>query len=60
MTVREFLQHLTLNGELDSDIVVEVPLPVNTVDEYVGSFIPAHVTQVENETIIECKPAKED
>lgn len=60
MTLREFLQHLTLNGELDSEVTIDVPLPTNNIPGFVCQFVPIHVTQVEGETVIDCRLERED
>jgi len=60
MTLREFLQHLTLNGELDSEVTIDAPLPTNNIPGFMCSFVPTHVTQVENETVIDCRLERED
>ena len=65
MTTREFIQHLILNGELEDEICVEIKVPKNCEDQFI-SFYPNHVTRLDyfgvqrNETLIECKPYKED
>jgi hypothetical protein len=65
MSTREFIQHLLLNAELDDKVCIEVTIPDN-IDRKHLSFEPAHVTRIEpsfgdpSETLIECKPYKED
>ena len=64
MTTREFIQHLILNCDLDDEVHIEVRIPDNTEHRYI-SLDPAHVTRIgeyteQPETLIECKPYKED
>ena len=61
MTTREFIQHLILNCELDDPVSIEVKIPNGNY----ATFEPAHATRIggccdEYETLIECKPCKED
>lgn len=62
MTTREFMQHILLNGELDDPVTIEVFVPDNKYG--FTTFEPAHVTRIgsleESETLIECKPYKEE
>jgi len=62
MTTREFIQHLLLNGELDDPVEIEVNVPFGETGFM--TFEPAHVTRVgddvDPETLVECKPYKED
>ena len=62
MTTREFIQHILLNGELDDQVSIEVLVPDNQYGFI--TFEPAHVTRIgdleESETLIECKPYKEE
>lgn len=65
MTVREFIQHLLLNGELDDRIMIEVMIPEGIEGRRFISFSPAHVTHIEDiddisETLVECKPWTEE
>jgi len=63
MTTREFIQHLILNSELDDPVYIEIKIPDNVSGRYI-SFSPAHVTRIDvadcKETLVECKPYKED
>ena len=64
MTTREFIQHLLLNCELDDPVHIEVKIPENVAGRYL-TFEPAHASRLgddsyEPETLIECKPYKEE
>lgn len=64
MTTREFIQHLLLNCELEDPVYIEVRIPDGYHNRYL-SFEPAHATRIgenseEPETLIECKPYKEE
>lgn len=63
MTTREFIQHLILNCELDDPVSIEVPIP-DGISRGFHSFEPAHASRIgiedDPETLIECKPKKED
>lgn len=63
MTTREFIQHLILNCELDDPVSIEVPIPYG-ISRGFHSFEPAHASRIgiedNPETLIECKPKKED
>ena len=63
MTTREFIQHLVLNCELDDPVSIEVLIPDGMNKGY-HTFEPAHASRIGiedmPETLIECKPVKED
>ena len=63
MTTREFIQHLIMNSELNDPVEIEVQVPSDKSGFM--TFEPAHVTRIggevgEEETLVECKPYKED
>ena len=54
MTVREFIQHLLMNGELDDTVSIEVVVP-ESENEKIMSFSPNHVTHFDDgTTLVEC------
>ena len=60
MNVREFFQHLILNGELEDKVTMEVK-----VGEQFVHIVPKHVCRIDDgeghtETIIECVECEED
>jgi len=64
MTTRELMMHLLLNGDLDAPVSVEVKVPQNKDGGYL-TFDPLSVSRIGGdcipvETLIECKPYKED
>ena len=54
MTVREFVQHLLMNGELDDTVSIEVVVPENE-QERIMVYSPFHVAHLDDgTTLIEC------
>lgn len=60
MTLREFVQHLLLNGELDDELTIEAKIP----EDCSGKFTclrPTHVTHTDDRiTYVDCVVDQEE
>lgn len=66
MTVREFMQHLILNCEMNDEVVMEIRLPNDVKPGAFFRMCPTHASRIGiedgadyTEAFISCKPYKE-